>query len=397
MVDHSSSQTITHFSDTEIAFASRSNFELRKMYWLFSLMNDPVWNARAIGLLQTALKWRLPVSFAIKASIFGHFCGGESVKDCEATIKKLSAFSIGTILDYSVEGEKTDKGFDAVMQEIIRTIDKAKGNSAIPFTVFKVTGIAPFALLEKITAGHRLNQAEQQALQRVNERIEAICSKAAAHKVRLFFDAEESWIQGAIDEFAYRMMAQYNRNECIIFNTYQLYRWDVLPQLQQAVFNAAIEGYKLGAKLVRGAYMEKEAAYAVKHRKANPIQPDKASTDADFNSAILFCLDHLDMVSFCAGTHNEESTLLLVQEMEKRGIAHNDPRIWFAQLYGMSDNISYKLAAAGYNVAKYVPYGPVTKVMPYLVRRAEENTSIAGQTGRELMLIKKEMKRRGLL
>jgi proline dehydrogenase len=383
-----------HLSDTRTAFAHRSGAELRRMEWMFRLMNHPAANALAVRLLLLSIRLGLPVKGLIRATIFQHFCGGETLEDCRKTIGKLARYRIGTILDYSVEGENSETGFSRAAAELEKSIRLAAGNPDIPFAVFKTSGIAPAALLEKAQAGHALSPAEDQTLNEARTRFAQICRTAAENQVRLFVDAEESWIQDIIDTWTYQEMERYNKSTAWIFNTYQLYRSDVLGNLHKAVAEARTKGYRIGAKLVRGAYMEKEAVYAERLGKASPIQISKAATDRDFNEAWSFCLNELDTVHFCSGSHNEESNQNLAQEMVRRGLAPGDTRIWFAQLFGMSDNISYGLASGGFNVAKYVPYGPVFSVMPYLVRRAAENTSVAGQTSRELSLIQEERKRR---
>lgn len=381
-------------SNTQTAFAHRSDAELLKMELLFSVMNNPAINRLAVKSLMLAIRWHLPVKVLVKNTIFKQFCGGESIEECLKSSEKLARFGVGTILDYSVEGEKNEDGFEKVMQETIRTIRVAEGKKEIPFAVFKTSGIASVELLEKLQAGSQLSTEESAQLETARKRFAGICRCAADYSVRLFVDAEESWIQDVIDQWAYEEMAVHNRQTAIVYNTFQLYRSDMLGNLKQAFSDARSGGYYLGAKLVRGAYMEKEAAYADKAGLLNPIQPDKESCDADYNEALEFCLQNVDILHFCAGSHNEESNLLLANKMLEMGLSKNDPRIWFAQLLGMSDNISYTLAGLGYNIAKYVPYGPVFSVMPYLVRRAAENTSVAGQTSRELRLIKAERKRR---
>jgi proline dehydrogenase len=382
------------FEDTSIAFSPRSDKDLLKMYWLFASMNNRSLVKAGTFLINFSLKAHLPIKSLIRHTIFEHFCGGENIQDCENTIQNLGKFGIGTILDYSVEGEKTEAGFDRTMLETLATIEKAANSEHIPFTVFKVTGIASAGLLEKVQQQSTLTPAEEQAFLKVKERMQTICRKAHEKKVRIFVDGEESWIQDTIDELTYELMERYNQEEPIIFNTYQLYRRAALDNLKKAYQIAEQKGYFLGAKLVRGAYMEKESQRAAAKGYADPIQPNKAATDRDFNAGLLFCLENRNRLSLCLGTHNEESCYLLANEMQKREIKNNDPDIWFAQLYGMSDHISYNLAVAGYNVAKYVPYGPVEAVMPYLFRRAEENTSVAGQSSREFNLIKKELQRR---
>lgn len=381
-------------SNTRSAFAHRSDAELWKMEMLFSLMNHPGLNRFAVNTLLLAIRWHLPVKFLVKHSIFEHFCGGESIEECLKSSEKLARFQVGTILDYSVEGEKNEAGFENVMLETLRTIEVSKGKKEIPFAVFKTSGIAPVELLEKLQSGKKLSDEESARIETARKRFARICHKAAEMQVRLFVDAEETWIQDAIDAWVYEEMAMHNRHTAIIYNTYQLYRSDMLENLRTAAAGARENGYFLGAKLVRGAYMEKEAAYAQKAGLPNPIQPDKPSCDADYNAALEFCLQNIDRLHFCAGSHNEESNRMLAARMVELGLEKNDSRVWFAQLLGMSDNISYTLAGMGYNVAKYVPYGPVFSVMPYLVRRAAENTSVAGQTSRELGLIRAERKRR---
>lgn len=383
-----------NLQDTEIAFASRSNPELMKMDWLFSLMNNPGLNKLATNTLLTFIKWHLPIKAVVKYSIFNHFCGGETLTECKKTIENLARFRIGTILDFSVEGEKNESAFDHVVEETKATIQIAATDKSVPFAVFKTSGICEVGLMEKVQFGQTLNAEEKAAIERGRNRFAAMCAEAGRLGVRLFVDAEESWIQQTIDTWTYEEMEKWNGQRAIIFNTYQLYRSDMLENLRQATQMARSKKFVLGAKLVRGAYMEKEAAFAEKHGFANPIQPSKEATDRDYDAAWNHCLDNLDFIHFCSGSHNEASNYKMAMSMAARGLKKEDNRVWFAQLFGMSDNISYGLAEAGFNVAKYVPYGPVLSVMPYLVRRASENTSVAGQTSRELNLIKTERERR---
>ncbi|MDF7810297.1 proline dehydrogenase family protein [Hymenobacter sp. YC55] len=383
------------FDDTAVAFASKSDAELRKMYALFASMNNNTLVKTGGGLMKTALKWNLPgTKFLIKNSIFRQFCGGETIKECIPVIAELGRYGIGTILDYSVEGEGSDKSFDQTRDEILATLDLAHRSTHIPFSVFKVTGLADSALLEKIQAGKPLTPVEQASYDRAHARMDAICHRAHQYGVRVFVDAEESWFQQTIDNMAYEMMRKYNRESAIVWNTYQLYRHDRLDAIKEAHDVAKREGYFLGGKLVRGAYMEKEARVATQRGYKNPINPTKQETDALYDESLRYCVQHVDRISICAGTHNEASSKLLTQLMQEYDVQPGDQRIWFAQLYGMSDNLSYNLAHAGYNTAKYVPYGPVDAVMPYLLRRADENTAIAGQSSREFLLIQKEIRRR---
>ncbi|MFA0962758.1 proline dehydrogenase family protein [Roseivirga sp. BDSF3-8] len=345
-------------------------------------------------MLKLAFKVGLPVRGIVRSTLFDLFCGGETIADSEATIKQLAKYEIGTILDYSVEGEKSQKGFDKTKDEIIKTIVRSEGDARIPYCVFKVSGLADSALLTRYQKNKQLSEKDKAAMDRVWQRVDEICRTAHEKKVRLFIDGEESWFQHTIDEITYEMMRRYNRERCIVYNTFQMYRHDMLGLLKEAHTDAKSEGYYLGVKLVRGAYMEKERDRAEEEGYTDPIQPTKADTDQDFDAALAYCLEHNDTVRLCSGSHNDSSNYLLMKLMNDYGMRPDDDRVWFAQLYGMSDNISFNLAKGGYNVAKYVPYGPVKAVMPYLMRRADENTSIAGQSSREFMLIRKEIKRR---
>jgi proline dehydrogenase len=383
------------FEDTRIAFEAKSDGELRKMYALFAAMNNGSLVKAGSGLMKTALRIGFPgTKFLIKKSIFQQFCGGETIRECEPVIAELGRYHIGTILDYSVEGTGNDQSFDRTRDEILATIALAATTPNIPFSVFKVTGLMPTALLEKMQAGTKLTEAEQGAFERGRLRLDALCARAHQHSVRLFVDAEESWFQQTIDDLAEDMMRRYNQEQAIVWNTYQLYRHDRLDALKGAHDRAAQGNYYLGVKLVRGAYMEKEARTAQQRGYQNPINPTKQHTDDLYNESLRYCVQHIDRISLCAGTHNEASSLLLTQLMQEAGLPPQDERVWFAQLYGMSDNLSYNLAHAGYHTAKYVPYGPVEAVMPYLLRRADENTAISGQSSREFLLIQKELRRR---
>ena len=382
------------FENTEIAFQGKSKRDLKRAYWLFKLVSNNTLVKVGPALLNIALFLRFPILGLIKTTIFKHFCGGESIIDSQKTIEELSHYQIGTILDYSVEGQESEANFEIVMQETIATIERAAGDDKIPFSVFKITGMGRFALLEKVNTKQALSENEKKEYEIVKNRINTICQKAHKLSVPVFIDAEESWIQDTIDEIATTMMRQYNKERAIVYNTLQMYRWDRLLYLKKCYIDAENHQYFLGLKLVRGAYMEKERARAEKLKYASPIQKSKANTDKDYDLAVSFCVEHIDRIYFCAGTHNENSSTKLIKLLDEKGIENNNKRVYFSQLLGMSDHISYNLANANYNVAKYVPYGPVKQVMPYLIRRAEENTSIAGQTGRELALIMKEKARR---
>jgi len=382
------------FSNTEIAFAYKSDSELRHAYLLFSVISKRSLVAFATPLIRGAVRLRLPVKPLIRATIYRHFCGGESIDRCTRTVAALWKFGVGSILDYSVEGKENEETFRRTAAEIIRTIRRSAGDASVPFCVFKPSGIVRTGLMEKVSAGLALSAAERQEYEAAAARFDAICSKAAENDVRIFIDAEETWFQDAIDRLVQELMHRYNTEKAIVFNTVQLYRTGRLDWMDAAVRHARDNGYKLGLKLVRGAYMEKERARAASMGYPSPIQPDKPACDNQYDGALRFCMDHLDTVSFCNGTHNEKSSMLLTDLMQEKNVPANDARIWFSQLLGMSDHISFNLAHAGYNVCKYVPYGPVDAVLPYLVRRAEENSAIAGQMNRELGMIVKERGRR---
>ncbi len=388
------------FEDTQVAFSYKTDADLWKSYVLFASINRNWLVSSGTKLIRFALKSGLPIDTLLKTTLFKQFCGGEDVEDCEKTIQILSRYHVGTILDYSVEGEKTQAAFDETEKETIATLYKAGKNPVnIPFSVFKTTGLAQYSLLEKMSASLtndaiKLSEKEKKEVERLKERINNICKVAFEQNVRIFIDAEETWVQDAIDAIAYEMMEKYNQEKVIVYNTYQLYTTTAFGKLQNATYMGKEKGFKIGAKIVRGAYMEKESARARRLGYADPIQPSKSTTDKAFNEALVFCIENKETIDFCAGTHNEQSCLYLISLMEKYNIAREDKGVWFAQLFGMSDHISFNLAKTGYNVAKYVPYGPLKSVMPYLFRRAAENTSVAGQSSRELNLITKEVARR---
>ena len=383
------------FDNTKIAFAGKSDSDLQWSYRLFRMLGRP-WLVK-LGKIATnvAFAIRLPIKGIIRKTIFKQFCGGETIQECEQKIGSLGDFGIGTILDYSVEGKSSDTDLDHTRDEIIQTIEASKKNKHIPAAVFKVTGIIRTDLLRKANDPDiPLSDQEKIDFAAAFARIDAICKAAYDADLPVLADAEDSWFQDAIDRMVNAMMSKYNQKRAIVYNTLQMYRHDRLDFLNKTLTEAKNGHYFIGIKLVRGAYMEKERDAAQKGGYPSPIQPDKAATDRDYNKALEVLVENIDRCSFCAGTHNEESSLYLVELMEKQGIAKDDRRVYFAQLLGMSDHISYNLAHEGYNVAKYVPYGPIKEVMPYLIRRAEENTSVAGQTGRELSLIIKEKQRR---
>lgn len=380
------------FDNTENAFKAKTDNDLNRSFWLFKLIGNP--SLVKFGAGVTPLALNIGFKGLIKNTIFKQFVGGENITDCSHTIEQLGKYNIGTILDYSVEGKESEADFDACCKETIETIHRANHDKNIPFCVFKVTGLARFALLEKVSAGKDLNTDEIAEWGRVKARVRKIAQVAYDADQPLFIDAEESWIQPAIDDLANENMAVYNKKSPIVYNTFQLYRKDRLAFLKSSFEKAVSGNYFIGAKLVRGAYMEKERERAAQMGYPSPIQDTKENADRDYDLAVEFCVQHLDRFGLCAGTHNEKSSLRLVELMQERGISKDDKRIYFSQLLGMSDHISYNLSLNGYNVSKYVPYGPVKEVLPYLIRRAQENTSVKGQTGRELTLIMKEKKRR---
>lgn len=382
------------FDNTEIAFQSKSDKDLKRAYWLFRIIGSPKVVSFGKWATNLALKLHLPIRRPVKATIFKQFCGGESIEDCKTAIDQLGKFHVGTILDYSVEGKTSDDDFDKTVEVIIQTILRAKNDPQIPFAVFKVTGIGRFDTIELAASGKQLNEKEKRDVAIIHSRIDRIAKAAFDNKVPLFIDAEETWIQDAIDTWCWEMMLRYNRERAIVYNTLQMYRHDRLEFLQKMLVQSKEAGVFYGIKLVRGAYMEKERERAAQKGYPSPIQPDKAATDRDYDAALEVITKNKDVFALCAGTHNELSSEKLTLLLAENQIEKEDERFYFAQLLGMSDHISYNLSYAGYRVAKYVPFGPVREVMPYLLRRADENTSVAGQTGRELSLIQKELKRR---
>lgn len=382
------------FDNTQIAFSLKSDTELDRAYFLFKMIDSEPLVRIGTAVTNFALKAHLPVEGLIRASVFDHFCGGVSEDDCLPVMEKMYTKKVCSVLDYSVEGKEEEAQFDAALTKTLKIIDFAKDKASIPFAVFKPTGFGRFALYEKVGNKEALTESEQTEWNRVVARYEEVCQKAFENNVPLLIDGEESWMQDAADDLALTMMKKYNKQKPIVFNTLQLYRWDRLDYLKKIHQEATAEGFYIGMKLVRGAYMEKENKRAEEMGYPTPICASKQASDDNYDATVSYMIDNIDRMAIFAGTHNELSSYKLMELMKTKGIAPNDQRIWFGQLYGMSDNISFNLAANGYNVAKYLPFGPVRDVMPYLIRRAEENTSVAGQTSRELMLIKKERERR---
>lgn len=383
------------FDNTEVAFRGKSKGDLNRAYWLFKVVSSPTMVRFGKWATNVALRLKLPIKAIIKKTIFRQFCGGESIQESLKASKTLASRNVKTILDYSIEGKTKEEDFDKTVQEIIGTIREGENNKNIPFAVFKVTGICLHDILKKSNDGiENLSTEEKKDYDKLKERVSIICSEAYNRNVPIFIDAEESWIQNTIDRLAYEMSVKFNQKTAVVYNTIQLYRHDRLAFLKSEIARADKENFKLGVKLVRGAYMEKERARAEEQGYPSPIQPNKDAADKDFNASLKVVIERIDRVSFCAGTHNEESSMLLVKLLKEYGVDSSDPRAYFAQLLGMSDHISFNLADNDLMVAKYVPYGPIKEVLPYLIRRADENTSVTGQTGRELSLIMKERKRR---
>ena len=382
------------FDNTQVAFALKSDTELDRAYFLFKMIANQPLVRIGTAVTNFALKANLPVEGLIRATVFDHFCGGVNENDCLSVVDKMYTKGVSSVLDYSVEGKEEEDQFDAALQMTLKTIEFAKERMAIPFAVFKPTGFGRFELYEKLGEKKTLTAAEQVEWDRVVERFDIVCKEAHQKNVALLIDGEESWMQDAADDLVATMMRKYNKEKAIVFNTLQMYRWDRLNYLKKLHEQAKAEGFYIGMKIVRGAYMEKENTRAEEKGYPSPICASKEATDINYDAAVAYMVTHIDTMAIFAGTHNESSTYTLMDLMQQNGMSTTDNRIWFGQLYGMSDNISYNLANKGYNVSKYLPFGPVRDVMPYLIRRAEENTSVAGQTSRELSMIKAERNRR---
>ena len=384
------------FSDTKTAFELKSQSELNWAYWLFKLIGNNALINMGTALTNFSLKLRLPVEGMIRSTVFNQFCGGVSEQDCLPVIQKMHNKGVGSVLDYSVEGKDDEASLEATFQKTMETIDfgNQHRNDGIPIVVFKPTGFGRFAIFQKITEGKSLTADEEKELEKIKQRFDAACKKAYEYKLPILVDAEESWMQTAADDLVEEMMRKYNKEEAIVYNTLQMYRHDRLPYLKGLYERAVADVFYIGVKVVRGAYMEKENERAAEQGYPTPICASKQATDDNYNAVVTYIIEHIDRIALFAGTHNEESAALIMDLMAKKGLAKNDKRVWIAQLYGMSDHISFNASKEGYNVAKYLPFGPVREVMPYLIRRAEENTSVAGQTGRELTLLSAEKKRR---
>lgn len=382
------------FENTETAFASKSDADLQKSKALYNIISNNSLVSLGVSLANFALKLHLPVSPLFKLSVYEQFCGGETFEECKKTISKLSKSAAGVLLNYGVELKESENDFEKSLQQNLEAIDFASKNKSVKGICIKPTGYGRFELFEKIQSREKLSASEKNEFERIKNRFEKVCTAASQKNIALYFDAEESWIQDTLDELVEELMQKYNRKNCIVFNSFQLYRHDRLAYLKKEIEKSKAGKYFLGAKLVRGAYMEKERERAQEKNYRSPIHKNKKEVDEDFDEAVKLCLENLDSLFLCVASHSEPSNLLAIQEMEKRKIPFSTERVVFSQLFGMGDNITFNLAQLGFNSTKYLPYGPVRDVIPYLIRRAEENTSVAGQTGRELSLLKKEIQRR---
>ncbi|MBW2514753.1 MAG: proline dehydrogenase family protein [Deltaproteobacteria bacterium] len=383
-----------HFKDTSIAFKHKSDRELLLSYLIFLLTKRPLLVKFLSKSAKLFLNMGLPVKPLIKATVFKQFCGGETQREYQKVVAQLGRAGIGAILDYSVEGGGDEAGFEETKNAILKTIQQAESDKNIPCACMKMTGIVAETLLEKMTAGHVLSKEDELAWKRLKKRLLEICKLAGKGGTPIYIDAEESWIQGIIDDLAEEMMLTFNREKAVVFTTLQMYRTDRIDYFKRLIEHARRNDYLLGVKIVRGAYMEQERERARQRGVPSPIHVDKPATDRAFDETLRLSMEHMDVVEICAGTHNETSCRLLAGLMAERGIPNDHPHIYFSQLYGMSDHISYNLANAGYNVTKYLPFGPVASTLPYLARRAEENTAIAGQMSKELEIIVRERQRR---
>ena len=387
-------KTNSLFDNTETAFQLKSDSQLERAYFLFKMIaNEPLVRI-GTAVTKFALNVHLPVEGLIRSTVFDHFCGGVNEVDCMPVVDKLYEVGVSSVLDYSVEGKEGEEQLDATLKKILELTDFAETKKAMPFSVFKPTGLGRFELYQKVTEKTELSEEEKLEWNNVINRFEAASKAAYNANVTLLIDAEETWMQEAADRLCEQMMMKYNKERAVIFNTLQCYRWDRLDYLKEVHKKAKEGGYKIGYKIVRGAYLEKENERAEEKGYPTPMHKSKQATDDCFNEIMRYMLDNLDTIEIFIGTHNEESNYLAMGMMTEKNISVNDPRVWFGQLYGMSDHITFNMATLGYNIAKYIPFGPVKDVMPYLIRRAEENTSVAGQTSRELSLLKKEKERR---
>ena len=380
--------------NTKNGFSLKSNFELKKAYFLFKIISNKSLTNIGKKALELSLKLRLPILFLVKGTVFEQFCSGESLDESFKTVERLYDKNVKSYLHYSVEGLENEESYDTSLNEVIDSIEFVAKKNILDFTVFKPTAIASSKILQKVSENKSLDNNEQGLYNKILSRFDTICNFANKKGVKILVDAEESWIQDSIDEIVLRMMIKYNKQESIVFNTSQMYRHDRLDYLKRLKDIAEKERFFIGIKLVRGAYIEKENKRAIKNNYRSPICDSKKLTDLNFNEGASFILSNLNIFSLFSGTHNEESIYNIIDLMKSNKVNNSNQKVWFGQLYGMSDNISFNLANEGFNAIKYLPFGPIKEVIPYLIRRADENTSVKGQTSRELELIKSELKRR---
>ena len=382
------------FTDTKTAFGYKTDADLRRGLLLFKVISSPALVKIGKKLSDLAIALHIPIGWALRPTLYKHFAGGETIQNCMSTVRLMAGFGVKSILDYSVEGGKDPATMQRTFEETLKSVNNAGNDPDIPFAVFKPTAFATADVLTRLSSGESPDVQTQEGISKFREYVGKLCEAAYEKQVPIMIDAEDSWYQSIVDQVVTEMMEKYNKQKAIVFNTLQMYRTDRLDYLKESLQKAKDGNYFLGVKFVRGAYMEKERKRAAEKGYPSPIHPDKPATDAAYDAALTFSVENIDRITLFNGSHNENSNLHLTRLMEQHGLAKSDSRIWFSQLYGMSDHISFNLAKEGYNVAKYVPYGPVRNILPYLMRRAEENTSIAGQTGRELSLIRTEIKRR---
>ena len=382
------------FDDTQVAFKMKKNFHLYNAIFLFNIITRKLLVTVFTNLTLLMLKMKLPVKWILKRTIYKHFCGGIDLIECQKIISGMHSMNVHSILDYSVEGQKNELSFENSCKKKIDIINSVSKSDAIPFAVFKPSSIGRYDLFKFISFEKNLSIAEEEEWLRVVSRFHKICNHAMKMKIKILIDAEEFEVQKAIDDLAVQMMSKYNVNNVIVYNTVQMYRWDRLDYLKELINKNSKSKFKLGFKLVRGAYMEKERLLAKKGNYKSPICSTKLDTDKNFDLAVEFMFDNIKKIDFFVATHNENSNYRVMELMNKNSLQNSTEKIWFGQLYGMSDNITFNLAKLGYNVAKILPFGPVENLVPYLIRRAQENSSFEGQSSRELNLLRKELKRR---
>ena len=382
------------FENTAVAFAPKTDGEILKAKWLFSLISNNKLVSIGTSLADLALKLHLPIAPIFRITVYQHFCGGETFDECKKTIAKLDENHVFALLNYGVELKEEEGDFDKTIERNLEALEFAGKNKDAKVLCVKITGFGRHGLFEKIQEGKKLSKAESEEYDRVVARLDKLCESASRNDVSIYVDAEESWIQDPLDAMVEDMITKYNSKRAVVFNTLQLYRWDRLDYLHKQLAAAKSKGFVLGLKLVRGAYMEKERERAAEKGYKSPIHDDKPAVDVDFDASMNICLDNLDHIAVCIASQSEASNMLAIKQIDAKKIDRKHPHIIFSQLFGMGDNITFNLARLGFNASKYLPYGPVKDVIPYLIRRAQENTSVSGQMGRELRLLTTEIERR---